>query len=161
MSNYKFSKFFAPIQHPWNSLGVFEILSLPHKAWFHKNFQQKYSFIRQTQCLKNFSKFWVFLKKGHTQKLTVFVRFCTIFTSGKLKILAKFKNVLKNYIFRTIKYLTSRSHTNQRILIKLTKERPFWGPKNDLNCPLTLAQMVNTNSHIGYNKTIYPWFLDP
>ena len=48
----------------WSILGGFGALSPPNKAWFHFNFQERYSLIRKKKCLKNFSKFWVFTLKG-------------------------------------------------------------------------------------------------
>ena len=124
----------------WPILGSFGALSPPNKAWFHWNFWQRYSLIRHTQC---FSNFLAFLQKGDTQKRTVLVHFWALFTTRKSKVLTKTKIFSKNASSGISNSITSRSHKNNRILIKLIQKNHFGGVKNDLNYPLALVQRVN------------------
>ena len=94
-----------------------------------------------------------FFSKITYPKFTVLHHFWALFNPGKSKILAKTKISSKYTSSGLPNKISSRTYKNHRILIKLIK--------NGLNYPLALAQRVNTNSHIGYYKTIYPYFLDP
>ena len=62
---------------PWNVpfLRVLMPLLSQIRLWFPWNFQQKYSFIKKTRCLKSYSKFWVFPQKGQTQSLQFYIIF--------------------------------------------------------------------------------------
>ena len=54
----------------------------------------------------------------------------------------------------------TRSQKGHRILVKLSKNPPYFGPKLGLNYLLGPHHRVIRNSHIAYNRTIYLYFLD-
>ena len=93
----------------WLLFGALTPPNIVQPCW---NFDQRFSPIRQTQCLKNPSTFWILAKK-----------------LLKTKISAKIKSLgLSNSV-------SPRSQKNHSILVKLNKKTFFW-PKLNLNCPI-------------------------
>ena len=115
--------------------------------------------IRKTQCLKNPSKFWILAQMERTQSL----HFCYILgpnlQPGNQKILLKTNISVKTTSLGISNNISPRSQKSHWILVKLSK-KTFFGPKLGLNCRLGPNQMVIWNSHIAYNRTIHPYFLD-
>ena len=97
---------------------------------------------------------------GTYPKITVLVHVWAQFTPGKLKIMPK-KRFPKNCILSTIKLFKSQVSQKSQNSYIINQKTPFFGPKMDPNCPLEPTQRVNINSHIAYNRTIYPQFMDP
>ena len=146
LSSYKFSKVFVSSMK-WTIFGSFNALSLPNMAWF--------PLLKKQSVWRIFQNFEFFLKRD-ISKVYSFALFWALFNPGKSKILVKTKLSPKNTSSGLSNRISSKSQKNHRILMKLVKEPPVFGPKSGLSCPLALAQRVNTNSHIGYYKTIYP-----
>ena len=76
------------------------------------------------------------------------------------KVLLKTKISAKATSLGISNYISPRFQKDHRILVKLSKKNPFFGPKLGLNCPLGPHQKVVRNSHIAYSKTIHLYFLD-
>ena len=92
----------------WLLLGALAPPNIVQPCW---NFDQRLSPVRQTQCLKNPSIFWILAK-----------------ILLKTKISAKTKSLgLSNSV-------SPRSQKNHSILAKSNKKTFFW-PKLSLNCP--------------------------
>ena len=73
---------------------------------------------------------------GTYPKFTVLVRFWALFTPGKQKILKKTRIFLESTSLGLSNYTSPKSQINHRILTKIIKKIPFFGPKMGLNCPL-------------------------
>ena len=99
--------------------------------------------------------------KGTYPKFTVLVYFWAEFNPRKSRILPKTKMSPKYASSGLSNSISARSYKKPRILIQLIKKNFFFGPIMGLNCHLVPAQRVNTNSHLAWNRTIHPWFMDP
>ena len=116
----------------WPVLESFGTLSSPNKAWFCWHFLKSYSFIRRTQCLKNFSKFWVFPQKERTQSLQFWSIFERCLPPANQKYWPKPKFLQEPPYFQ----VSQKLHYSDKIgkkshfwLLKWSKLTPSTGPK--------------------------------
>ena len=131
--NLKFSKFFYcfVVSIKWPLFGLFWALTPSNIVLSCWKFNHRYSPIRKTQCLKNPSKFWIWLK-WNAAEVYSFGPFWGPIYFRKSKNIAKNQDFCKKSILGN-NYVSPRSQKNHRILEKLSL-KTFLGLKLGLNC---------------------------
>ena len=152
--------YFFLLCHPIGpNFGCFSAITPVNKVGFCWNFDQSYSsWISNDHmtCFENIE----FLRPQDVPKVFSFGPYLGPIYSPKTQYFLKNKNFSRNYILRTIAWPKPQVPDKSENSYKIFQKTPFFGLKIGQNCPLGPAQGVHTNSHVDYNRTIYPWFMN-